>query len=954
MKIFAFLSCLSVAFAAFTDVTGDLAVTYNSATKQVVIKGELSSLPKDISGGIHVHEGTDCGDSKTIGLHLYSKAVDGWLKTQYSTDGDGGSTIDVSTAGYALEAEGAGDRSVVAGRCIVLHGASDSDIGTRVAIGKIEKKDGKYIATITKYPGSTVAGLNPTGRITVTVDKISKVMNLKGVVNGLARNVPGLGIHIHTGTDCTKADAVGGHLLYRGDGFLKTTYTSDTKGVGQVNIATPGGAYTLLNKDEKDAGPTAVEDHCIVVHNDAGARISTGKIKCGGDGKCKASFAPYPKPVVPIKGELTVALVGGVLKITGDIVGLPRGKTDGRIHVHTGTDCTNAGYADALDISAHIGNHLYSNNIDGWAFPKPTTYDTDANGETTINVKASKYVLAASAAKLGMPSVQNRCIVLHGLSASAPGDRVAIAKIVASADGVFTAKVGKYPGPNDLKTVPEGVITLTERSGQITLTGKLKGLGKSLDKAGIHIHTGTDCTGGSDKSSKAKVNAVIGGHLNSNGDGFLETSYKTNINGEGSIDVGTPKDSYTLRTATATDKVPAVEGRCIVVHDDGSTLFARVGIAKVVCDDATGVCKATVGPYPKPVGPLSGVLKVTKPNAKTILISGTVEGAPRDVARAGIHVHEGTDCADKDAIGNHLYTNTIDGWLSTTYNTDAKGETTVLVNALNYALDAADDVVGRPAVEGRCIVMHGSEASDGERVAIGKIVKKEGSFTAVMGKYPGPASSLKSTPSGTITVTPNGKNIQLTGKISGLAPNLEKVGIHVHTGDACNGGPDTSTLPKVNAVIGGHLLSRGDGFLATYYSSTRLASAKISVAPPSGSYTLLEADEAKDKNGPAAVENHCIVMHGKTGARVGVGKIVCKGTSCEAIMGPYPTKSATKPTAPPTTTTAIKSATKATTVPPTAKPSPTTEKTTAKDNVDSAVTNMLSMCAIVVYCMISL
>ena len=94
------MSCLSVAFAVFTDVTGDLEVTYNSAAKNVEIKGKLGSLPKDISGGIHVHVGTDCSDSKTIGGHLFSKAVDGWLKTLYSTDGDGSSTIDVSTTGW--------------------------------------------------------------------------------------------------------------------------------------------------------------------------------------------------------------------------------------------------------------------------------------------------------------------------------------------------------------------------------------------------------------------------------------------------------------------------------------------------------------------------------------------------------------------------------------------------------------------------------------------------------------------------------------------------------------------------------------------------------------------------------------------------------------------------------------------------------------------------------------
>ena len=138
----------------------------NSATKKVVIKGELAGLPKGISGaGIHVHEGTDCTDSKAIGGHLYSKAVDGWLSTTYSTGTDGSASINVMASGYVLETDDAGGKASVAGRCIVLHGASGTDVGTRVAIGKIVKKNGKYTATIGKYPGSTVPLLAPSGRI---------------------------------------------------------------------------------------------------------------------------------------------------------------------------------------------------------------------------------------------------------------------------------------------------------------------------------------------------------------------------------------------------------------------------------------------------------------------------------------------------------------------------------------------------------------------------------------------------------------------------------------------------------------------------------------------------------------------------------------------------------------------------------------------------------------------
>merc|ERR1719159_910293 len=50
----------------------------------------------------------------------------------------------------------------------------------------------------------------------------------------------------------------------------------------------------------------------------------------------------------------------------------------------------------------------------------------------------------------------------------------------------------------------------------------------------------------------------------------------------------------------ARDSPNAVEGRCIVVHDDKKK---RVGIGKIVCPSrppsaTSNSCKATIGPYP--------------------------------------------------------------------------------------------------------------------------------------------------------------------------------------------------------------------------------------------------------------------------------------------------------------------------------------------------------------------
>jgi len=958
MKIFSLLSCVSVVSAAFSDVTGELKVT--SSGKQVVIQGQLTGLPKSmVGGGIHVHAGTDCTNSDLVGGHLMSKFTDGWLGTKYDTDADGGAAIDVKGPGYKLAVEDDKDgQPAVEGRCIVLHGADATDMASRVAIGKIEKVDNAYQAIISKYPGPNPLKSTPRGRLTVTA--FGDSIQLKGSVSGLGSNLFGAGIHIHTGKDCTGGSdttskeavnaVVGGHLLYSADGFLATTYASNAGGLGSIDIKTPTNAgYTLL---QKDAGgkSTPVEDHCIVIHSKT-ERVAIGKIVCTG-GDCKAVMGPYPKKDVPLSGTLAVSQTNGVVTIQGDVRGLPRGLNKAGIHVHTGEDCTNMGYNDDLTIQENMGFHLKSKSVDGWAFPVPITYNTDSAGDGEINVKAKSHVLAkADQTSTDRPAVEGHCVVLHGSSQSDMSSRVAIGKIVKDGDK-FIAKIGKYPGPNNLVTVPSGTLTVTQVAQFVQLTGSLKGLGKSLNGAGIHIHSGTDCTGGGDKSSRDAVNSVIGGHLRSLGDGFQDTTYKTNVNGESSIHVSTPFNAYKLRKAEATDLVPAVEDKCIVFH--GAKTVDLVAVAHIKCPAANGNCVAKVLPYPKPVGPISGELSVTYANG-VVSIKGDLVGLFRDDAKtedlkkiAGIHVHSGTDCEDKDAIGGHLYSNSMDAWAfptPTTYDTNNNGEASIQVTATGHTLAKEKGTAAIPAVQDHCIVLHGASVADyASRVAIGKIVRTGNSYSATIGKYPGP-NPLQTNPTGTITLTPDGDNkiLLVSSNLKGLGASLNKAGIHIHSGTDCTGGPDKTSKAAVNKVVGGHLLSGGDGFLTTTYKSSLLTTGSIDISTPKGAYVLLS------KNGNdnlPAVEGRCIVLHGpKTDGskRIGVGKIVCDGGACKARIGPYPTTAKTT-TPKPTTTVPI------TTAAPITTTAPTTAGNVVVDGQSGAVTKMfVSLSTLLVY-----
>merc|ERR1712187_41397 len=184
----------------------------------------------------------------------------------------------------------------------------------------------------------------------------------------------------------------------------------------------------------------------------------------------------------------------------------------------------------------------------------------------------------------------------------------------------------------------------------------------------------------------------------------------------------------------------------------------------------------------------------------------------------------------------------------------------------------------------------------------------------------------------------------MTGNLQGLGKNLKGAGIHIHTGTDCEGGEDKSSIDAVNEVIGGHLLSRGDGFLNTFYSSTQVAKGTIDISTPKGSYVLREADTS----GPASVENRCIVIHNAQKRRVGVGKIKCTtDTFCTAEMKPYPTARQAEVTTVTMRTTSSRLRGSTTT---SASTTEATKPTTSKDKVSGAVNVFVSISSLVAYC----
>jgi len=112
--------------------------------------------------------------------------------------------------------------------------------------------------------------------------------------------------------------------------------------------------------------------------------------------------------------------------------------------------------------------------------------------------------------------------------------------------------------------------------------------------------------------------------------GWLTTTYLTDNVGTGSVDIKTAGNLYWLRTQDATGDStsrPAVEGRCLVIHN---ALGTRVAVGKIVCP-ASGDCEAKMGPYPAPASTTTSTAAATTPGttATTTVTTSTAKATTK-------------------------------------------------------------------------------------------------------------------------------------------------------------------------------------------------------------------------------------------------------------------------------------------------------------------------------------
>jgi len=238
------------------------------------LEAELCASPPVGVGnacGIHIHSGSTCDDSSSVGGHYYhdDMAADPWSPVVYTPDASGASVSagNLITIGHSL--------SDVMGRAIVVH----DHTGGRVACGIIQPT-GRLLPTaiMGNYPGYSGA-LHLTG--SVSVDESGNDLHLSWHLGGLEATLcaspptgvgNACGIHIHSGSTCDDSSAVGGHYYHEdmaADPWSPVVYTPDALG-----DSTSSGYTIAIGHSLSD-----VRGRAIVVHDHTGGRVACGIIQ---------------------------------------------------------------------------------------------------------------------------------------------------------------------------------------------------------------------------------------------------------------------------------------------------------------------------------------------------------------------------------------------------------------------------------------------------------------------------------------------------------------------------------------------------------------------------------------------------------------------------------------------------------------------------------------------------
>eukprot|EP00928_Gymnodinium_smaydae_P039376 TRINITY_DN26914_c0_g1_i1.p1 TRINITY_DN26914_c0_g1~~TRINITY_DN26914_c0_g1_i1.p1 ORF type:complete len:495 (-),score=44.36 TRINITY_DN26914_c0_g1_i1:126-1418(-) len=212
------------------EVTGHLSVKVDA--NGLSIAGRMMGIDASSSGGVHVHVGTSCSNASLVGGHyLADDGTDPW-STRWISDVNGISNVLLGLPSWHHD---------ILGRTLVVHSGN----GTRIACGVLESKE-MARATIRQYPGFT-GSVNVRGEVLVKLDSFG--LRLVGSLLGLPHGGFGA-LHVHRGTSCSDAEAVGGHYMPDGnlDPWSNTSWIANEQGGWDIDLLIPQWWYPVVGR----------------------------------------------------------------------------------------------------------------------------------------------------------------------------------------------------------------------------------------------------------------------------------------------------------------------------------------------------------------------------------------------------------------------------------------------------------------------------------------------------------------------------------------------------------------------------------------------------------------------------------------------------------------------------------------------------------------------------------
>lgn len=700
------------------------------------------------SCGMHIHAGFSCATLAEIGEHYFPANMtrDPWQDSYYAADPDGSATGTMSLVfGYTVDES--------KGRTFVFHDFDGQKMTCSVLGSTTDRVTLGTIMPIMGYSGPAKAtagciGLEFRGTSVQINANLTKVDPRCSQGPSGAEN--SCGIHIHVGTSCDNATAIGLHF------YDPSIYASDVEPWKYVSYtADDAGNVMLMKNVEYGYGFDMSQGHAFVLHDHDGAKATCNLIPVSPDRDVTPlpALQPYPGYSGPlnIQGSVKLDFRGKGVKISYNLNGTePTCTTPGPapnscgIHIHVGFTCDNAG-------AHYFNSSLYP--VDPWS---AATYMVSPMPGSLIVSHGFDYEHS-----------KGRTVVVHDYS----GARVACAVIPATTDRATATNFVK------LSNAPlvQGNATLDFRTDSVHISYNFTQVDQRCSQpepgvknsCGLHIHQGMSC----DNSGEHYYNAAI-----YTMDPWANITYKaSDSNANGFVDV---EFGYGFLQS---------RGHTLVLHDaDGNKMACAVISTGDALRDTVGVVSFT---NLEPTA-LQGKVLVDF-QGMGVKLSYDLMGVETNCSTVGsaklscgIHIHQGFDCSAPMEHYYNVNSYPADPWMYASYTALGNAARGSLV--VSFGEDYAHSM-------GRSLVLHNYA---GQKIACQTIPQITDNVMVTNFKPLPDTPHNETTVMGTVGLAFRADSVQMNLTLRGVDPRCVQksdkalsCGVHIHQGSC----PDPKT-----------------------------------------------------------------------------------------------------------------------------------------------------------------